>query len=125
MPELSAPRSATSRSDWWSLAACVGHDPAWWSDDLACRGEAVRICATCPVREQCLSDALDHHDVGVIRGGMLLSSSSRGYRVTSLLCSTCAENPVQNPAARSRGYCSRRCRLARQGSKVDITPAAA
>jgi hypothetical protein len=65
---------------WRADAACVGEDPRLWepyekplSDyDLHRWGEAVRICATCPVRMECARDA-KALDGGSVRGGMLVS----------------------------------------------------
>ena len=57
--------------DWWNRAACAPHlRPAWataelWTEPPRRHGWgagpqawAIRICRSCPVREQCLRDAL-------------------------------------------------------------------
>lgn len=46
---------------WRSLAACAGKDPGWWfagRADPVGAGIARSICATCPVRTPCASEAL-------------------------------------------------------------------
>ena len=59
--------------DWRADAACFGYDPDLWFADTI-RGAkqiaqiALDVCATCPVRDACLQDALAIGDQG-IRGG--------------------------------------------------------
>jgi hypothetical protein len=79
---------------WWMHAACAGHDPEWWSDDLMGRSRAVAICATCPVRVRCLEEAIEHADIGVVRGGVLLTRSRHGPTRIPLLCQRCGVNPL-------------------------------
>lgn len=56
--------------DWPVLAACKGRDP----DDLfvmgAAQNVAKRICKQCPVRYECLADALDNKIEFGVWGGM-------------------------------------------------------
>ena len=56
--------------DWRSRAACRGGDP----DRLFVRGAAQReaklVCFGCPVRVQCLAEALDHRIEFGVWGGM-------------------------------------------------------
>lgn len=42
-------------SDWRNSAACAGYDPALWfpGNSQLMRREAIHICHTCPVIEQC------------------------------------------------------------------------
>ncbi|MDQ5874483.1 MAG: WhiB family transcriptional regulator [Actinomycetota bacterium] len=49
---------------------CVGHpDPDLWFPERGRSAEpAKRICARCPVREECLEWALQHEDFGVWGG---------------------------------------------------------
>lgn len=57
--------------DWRRGAACLTTDPALFFDDRV-RGQALAVCAGCPVRHDCLEDALSlprNEDQG-IRGGM-------------------------------------------------------
>jgi len=49
-------------TDWMDQAACAGHRRAptlWVSPRASDRAQARRICAGCPVREECLQYALD------------------------------------------------------------------
>ena len=87
---------AFASSDWWTRAACAGHDPEWWSDDRTMRPLAVEICLACPVRAACLAEALRTGDKGVVRGGMLILDSRRprGDRAVDLVCSECRISPV-------------------------------
>lgn len=58
---------------WRSLAACAGKDPGWWFTDARTdpvgAGIARSICASCPVRAPCASEALwlvDHGEGGLV-----------------------------------------------------------
>ena len=57
-------------TDWAERAACLNRDP----DELFVRGAAQSraklICAPCPVRRECLAEALDNRISIAIRGGM-------------------------------------------------------
>ena len=47
--------------DWTTNAACNGYPPELWfpaDSDTETQAEAVRICRTCPVRRDCLIDAM-------------------------------------------------------------------
>jgi WhiB family transcriptional regulator, redox-sensing transcriptional regulator len=49
-----------SRADWIEDAACTSVDgELFFSDDASIKAEALRVCRGCPVRTQCLADALD------------------------------------------------------------------
>jgi WhiB family redox-sensing transcriptional regulator len=56
--------------EWTLYAGCRGMDP----DELLVRGEAQNrvkvVCATCPVRTECLADALDNRVEYGVWGGM-------------------------------------------------------
>ena len=74
-PELEDPPSASKQShgwitDWTTRAACKGMDP----DELFVQGEAQNraklICRGCPVRTECLADALDNGIEFGVWGGM-------------------------------------------------------
>lgn len=67
-------------NDWRELAACRGAEPelfypvgdAWTGALNEARAElALAVCATCPVREACLTDALARGDAWAILGGTL------------------------------------------------------
>lgn len=67
-----------SGHDWRNRAACVGHNPETWTGEIysnrdidrAVIEEAKAICATCPVRKECLADALARKEAWTIRGGL-------------------------------------------------------
>jgi WhiB family redox-sensing transcriptional regulator len=63
-------RSVETVHDWTTLAACNNADP----DDLfvtgAAQNRAKAVCQGCPVRTECLADALDHRVEFGVWGGM-------------------------------------------------------
>jgi WhiB family redox-sensing transcriptional regulator len=71
--------SYTSVVAWWQEAACRGASPSlFYATHRADHsGEALAICATCPVREPCLASALreEAHTAFVygVRGGLTAS----------------------------------------------------
>lgn len=68
---------------WVEDAACRDHPTSWFfpgrGDDLAVQ-VALAICRTCPVRQDCLTDALAREDSqtrsGIV-GGMTVSERAR------------------------------------------------
>ena len=73
------PPQSSSRPDWADDAACRGEDPRRWVQDFGAfsksldrrrphllermrvsYAEQLATCADCPVRDECLADALDH-----------------------------------------------------------------
>jgi WhiB family redox-sensing transcriptional regulator len=64
--------AANQLNSWCELALCRETDPEIFFPEkggTGCRA-AKRVCAACPVREQCLIDALARHDIefGVLGG---------------------------------------------------------
>lgn len=57
-------------SDWASQARCLGTDPEALFVQGAAQHKAKKICSGCPVRLQCLADALDHRIEFGVWGGM-------------------------------------------------------
>ena len=57
-------------SDWPSMAACQSGDPDALFVQGAEQNVAKRICRSCPVRYECLADALDNRIEWGIWGGM-------------------------------------------------------
>jgi WhiB family transcriptional regulator, redox-sensing transcriptional regulator len=57
-------------SDWPSLAACRNEDPDALFVQGAEQNVAKRICRGCPVRYECLADALDNRIEFGVWGGM-------------------------------------------------------
>lgn len=59
--------------EWMDHAACLGHDievffPGKGTDSAK---PAKRICAVCPVRQECLDYAVDNHEQFGVFGGMV------------------------------------------------------
>lgn len=74
---------------------------------------AVRVCLSCPVRGACLDEAVRQRDNGVIRGGMLLVDTSRGYNTVPLICANCGRRPVRpTESGAVPRYCGRTCQVA-------------
>jgi WhiB family redox-sensing transcriptional regulator len=55
---------------WAARAACKGIDPDALFVQGAAQNRAKRVCAGCPVRTECLSDALDNRMEFGVWGGM-------------------------------------------------------
>lgn len=69
-------------SGWRDDAACQGFPTGWWyPESRQYEGRAKQICAVCPVRDECLADALDHPEWHVvqsgIRGGLTWAEQAR------------------------------------------------
>lgn len=61
----------TSAEDWREAALCAQTDAAlFFPDKGGSAREAKRLCATCPVRIQCLESALDNDERHGIWGGL-------------------------------------------------------
>lgn len=59
-------------SDWRALASCAGMDPGLFFPRSGSRDDAAQaraVCRSCPVRDECLEDALDIGDKFGIRAG--------------------------------------------------------
>jgi WhiB family redox-sensing transcriptional regulator len=56
--------------DWPSQAACRTSDPAEMFDQVAAQNRAKKVCAGCPVRTECLAEALDNRVEFGVWGGM-------------------------------------------------------
>lgn len=57
---------------WMDRAACEGTPHEWWFPENPGRNpnlhRALEFCGKCPVRRQCLNDALEHDAPGVWGG---------------------------------------------------------
>jgi len=60
----------TTDMEWTLRAACRGIDPERLYVSGAAQQEAKRICRHCPVRYECLAEALDAGDEYGVWGGM-------------------------------------------------------
>jgi WhiB family redox-sensing transcriptional regulator len=59
----------SARARWTDLAACAEVDPELWFPEKGASSEsAKRICRACPVRAQCLEDALSRSEMHGIWG---------------------------------------------------------
>jgi len=56
--------------EWKTLGSCVDHSGLDWDEeaDDAAAAECLQICATCPVRGQCLTEALKQGEEGIWGG---------------------------------------------------------
>ena len=61
--------SAQTVDDWPTLAKCKGMEDLMFTDGLG-QKMASRICAGCPVRTECLAEALDDRIEWGVWGGM-------------------------------------------------------
>lgn len=85
-----APSSSIERATRWEDdAACIASDPGLFDEpDLEDsstylprtmrRAVALNICAGCAVSEQCLAEAIEQQDTGVIRGGRVFTTKWKG-----------------------------------------------
>ncbi|MFD9249567.1 WhiB family transcriptional regulator [Streptomyces bottropensis] len=65
--------NSTVRSDWTQRAACADADPDLFFPEPGGQeriGEAKQICAACPVRQECLDDAMRRGEADAICGGL-------------------------------------------------------
>ena len=62
---------AVAGNEWWKSAVCAGVDPDVWFPERGEAGtDAKMICAICPVRRDCLNDAIQNGMTEGIWGGM-------------------------------------------------------
>ncbi|GIH89911.1 hypothetical protein Psi01_05410 [Planobispora siamensis] len=107
---------------WQNLAHCAEADPEIFFPerwDEASTAEAKSVCASCPVRFECLTDALQRMERHGIWGGL---TEQERRKVTRLphRCRHC-RGPVLAAAGR---YCSQGCRLAATRRRRAASPAA-
>jgi WhiB family transcriptional regulator, redox-sensing transcriptional regulator len=56
-------------AEWMAEAVCASADPEQWFPEKGVSAhQAKRICATCPVIDECLRFALDNDEIGVWGG---------------------------------------------------------
>jgi len=68
---------------WWADAACAGQPlQLFFPAPYVSQSEAKAICYGCPVRAECVSDALTTHETAGIRGGFGMGDR-RGRRRAS------------------------------------------
>jgi len=70
-------------NDWMLQARCLDADPeAFFPEKGGSTREAKRICAACPVREECLEYALENDERFGIWGGLSERERRRAKRVS-------------------------------------------
>ena len=69
-PDGSAPTMPARDTAWTARAVCTGADPDALFVTGAAQRDAARMCQACPVRLECLADALDHQIEYGVWGGM-------------------------------------------------------
>ena len=91
-------------TDWTTRAACKGTDPDELFVQGAAQNRAKLICRGCPVRTECLADALDNGIEFGVWGGM----TERERRAlcsaagpTSRRGASCSSGPVTATSARA------------------------
>lgn len=79
--------TAAPDADWRQRAACTGRDTALWFPKIPIGSPAMQICGGCPVRAECLYDALQHETPGArphgIRGGLTPRARQKLHALTS------------------------------------------
>ena len=79
-------RHTAERQQWREAALCTQTDPEIFFPEVGANAtRASQVCATCPVRVDCLTDALNTRDIAFgVRGGLtptqrraLLNASTR------------------------------------------------
>ena len=89
----------------WARAACRDHDPDLWipegapAADSAVWDEPRSICATCPMRDECLKDAIDRKETWGMWGG---KTPQELAKLVKRPCHDCG----RNPARPGRSYCT-------------------
>lgn len=102
----------TSRNDWQAEALCAQTDPdAFFPEKGGSVREAKRICAGCPVRAECLEDALANNEQYGVYGGL----SERERRPLLNAYRTALDADFAAPVAEG----SKRCRACRTVRPVD------
>ncbi len=70
LPALLRRRSANTESDWTSRAVCANQDPDLLFVTGAAQRDAAKMCHGCPVKLECLADALDNGVEFGVWGGL-------------------------------------------------------
>lgn len=66
---------------WHDFALCAETDPEIFHPERGNMGlDAISICDRCPVRTDCLEDALEHWEQTGIRGGLPANARKRLWR---------------------------------------------
>jgi hypothetical protein len=84
--------STSRRPRWWDKAQCLGHDDPDLFHDPKREDEAREFCRDCPVRQDCMNDALDRGDLEGVWGGTTDDQRRQIFRIARAL------NPAPEPA---------------------------
>ncbi|MBO3744886.1 WhiB family transcriptional regulator [Streptosporangiaceae bacterium NEAU-GS5] len=112
------PSTPVELSDWRDAGLCAQVDPDLFFPDPGDRAAVIRaksVCAACPVRFECLTDALTRNERFGVWGG--LSERDRRNRRGKPLPHRCrhCHGPVLEP---EHWYCSLACRKAGQAEQT-------
>lgn len=68
---------------------------------------AKRICASCQIREACVTDAIAHHSVGVYGGRLLLGKGRPNWihSDSAMTCGRCGTRRTQGQRGWAKGKC--------------------
>jgi WhiB family transcriptional regulator, redox-sensing transcriptional regulator len=83
------------RIRWRTQAACRDADPGLFQDSLLEKVVIEQFCRQCPVKPQCLKEALENDDVGVWGG---TTQKERNYMKTPRMrkrCLMCSSRNIQ------------------------------
>ncbi|MCA4754783.1 WhiB family transcriptional regulator [Mycolicibacterium fortuitum] len=98
---------------WQGRAACADHRPSRWDTDEP-DPQVLQICGECPVKEQCLQDALDRNETHGIRGGYTPNQRAaikQGHALPPAGPRTCRNcNTAFTPPHHRTYFCTERCR---------------
>lgn len=98
-----SPASSTNHDAVWKAhAACLNADPALWYPDSGTAAEARAICASCPVRQDCLQHALSEVETFGVWGG---ASERVRRRLRSLRAASPYPELVLHPSDCRCDYC--------------------
>ena len=108
--------AATEQFVWWHAAACKDIDPDLFHPSEGQSTAAARaVCATCPVRPECLDWALRNGERFGVWGGTSERERRRMRRPgpvvqpqTTKFCVCCSD--VYLPSGRAQLFCSAECR---------------
>lgn len=93
---------------WRERASCRGLPAEAWEAGNEENRTAVRVCARCPVRWPCWSEAVNLGDEGVIRGGVFMNLRNRRLPFPPVVACACGCGG-RFVAERRRKYASQAC----------------
>lgn len=123
--EAAITRRAPGDEHWYDRAACQGADSDLF--DLSIAGDhdkrtALAYCQRCPVRAECLDDAIAHGDRLMIRGGQKFDT--HGNVSTDVTCGKCGKTFPTSKTQPAK-FCGQGCRTAALSEAGNYAQAAA